>query len=318
MLEEARVKIRRYLVFLLTGIFLSAPFLAHAAPDIRFGTLPVIQCLPVFVAAEKGYFKEQGITVELVSFNSALEKDVAFTSGQISGYFGDILTCMVLSANKIPIKIVAVVHNTAKNQRMFALVLAPKYAGRDLNDAVGEGVAVSSNTVLDFLTTKFFSLKGIPANQAKMVEIKNIPIRLQMLVAGQVAVAVLPEPLATLAEMKGGKALMDDRGRGWSATILSFSEGFLGKEPGKAKAFLRAVAKASDYINKNPEDVRAIMNRDCRIPDQLKSTFPVPGFPKLALPEPAQVGDVSRWLHQKRTIKKEVPYAQMVADGYLP
>jgi len=312
------VRIRGYAIFLLTALFLSAPFLARAAADIRFGTLPVIQCLPVFVAAEKGYFKEQGITVELVPFNSALEKDVAFTSGQISGYFGDILTCMVLSANKIPIKITAVVHNATRNQRMFALVLAPKYAGRDLKDVVGDGVAVSSNTVLDFLTAKFFLLKGIPANKAKMVEIKNIPIRLQMLVAGQVAVAVLPEPLATLAEMKDGKALMDDSGKGWSATVLSFHEGFLSRQPDKAKAFLRAVAKASDYINRNPGDARAIMNRECRIPDQLKSAFPVPVFPKLALPTQAQVGDVSHWLHQKGTTKREVPYAEMVADGYLP
>jgi NitT/TauT family transport system substrate-binding protein len=312
------VKIRGYVVFLLAGIFLITPFLVRAASDIRFGTLPVIQCLPVFVAAEKGYFKEQGIAVELVPFNSALEKDVAFTSGQISGYFGDMLTCMVLSANKIPIKITAVVHNATKNQRMFALVLAPKYVGKDLKDVVGDGVAVSSNTVLDFLTGKFFSIRGIPANQAKMVEIKNIPIRLQMLVAGQVAVAVLPEPLATLAEMKGGKALMDDKGKGWSATVLSFHEGFLDRQPDKARAFMRAIAKASDYINKNPEDVRAIMNRDCRIPDQLKSGFPIPGFPKLALPTPAQVDDVSRWLYQKGTIKKEVPYARMVTDGYLP
>ncbi len=312
------MKFVRYAILLIIGTILVLPVAAHAAPDIRFGTLPVIQCLPVFVAAEKGFFKEQGVAVELTPFNSALEKDVAFTSGQISGYFGDILTCMVLSANKIPIRIVAVVHNSTKNQRMFALVLGPKYAGRDLKDVVGEGVAVSSNTVLDYLTGKFLSIKGIPLNQVKMVEIKNIPVRLQMLVAGQVSVAVLPEPLATLAEMKGGKAVMDEAGKGWSATVLAFSEGFMAKHPDKVKAFLKAVERASDYINKHPEEARAIMNRECRIPDQLKTGFPVPQFPKPALPTVGQVADVARWLHQKGTIKREVAFTQLVADGYLP
>ncbi|MDR2018317.1 MAG: ABC transporter substrate-binding protein [Syntrophobacterales bacterium] len=312
--------IRKCTSFLLLGIFFLIPLLACAAADIRFGTLPVIQCLPVFVAAERGYFKEQGITVELVPFNSSLEKDVAFTSGQISGYFGDIPTCMVLSANKVPIKITAVVHNTTKSQRMFALVLAPKFAGRELKDVVGNGVAVSSNTVLDFLTGKFFSIKGIPINQVKMVEIKNIPIRLQMLMVGQVAVAVLPEPLVALSEMKGGKVLMDDGGKGWSATVLSFHQGFLSQQPDKVRLFLKAVAKASDYINKNPKDVRAVMNRECRIPGQLKSGFPVPEFSKLVLPTSDQVDDVYRWLYQKGTIKVGVvvPYMQVVADGYLP
>jgi NitT/TauT family transport system substrate-binding protein len=305
------------MVYLLLCVMIALPLSAHGVADIRFGTLPVIQALPVFVAHEKGFFKEEGVSVDLVPFTSALEKDVAFTSGQISGYFGDIPTCMVLSANRIPIKIVAVVHNATKAQRMFALVVAPRYAGKDLKDVAGGGIAVSSNTILDFLTTKFLSAKGIPAGRAKMVEIKSIPIRLQMLVTGQVAVAVLPEPLATLAEMKGAKSLMDDGGKGWSATILAFSEAIMGQHPDKVKAFLRAVDRASEYINRNPEEVRPVMNRDCRIPDQLKMSFSIPRFPKLAPPTPAQVADTSRWLFQKGTIRKEVSYPQMVADGYL-
>ncbi|MBA4418838.1 MAG: hypothetical protein C0392_13165 [Syntrophus sp. (in: bacteria)] len=297
---------------------LSGMVYADTAPDIRFGALPVIQSLPVFVAAEKGYFKEQGITVEIINFNSALERDVAFTSGQISGYFGDILTCMVLRSNRIFIKVVSVVHNATKAQRMFGLVVAPKYIGKDLKETVGVGIAVSSNTILDYLTTKFLAARGIPVSQAKMVEIKNIPIRMQMLASGQVPSAVLPEPLTTLAEMKGARTLMDDKGTGWSATVLAFSDTLLARHPDKVKAFLRAIEKASEYINRNPEDVRPVMNRECRIPDQLKQSFMVPTFPKLALPTPRQVDDVSQWLYQKGTIKKEVPYAQMVADGYIP
>jgi NitT/TauT family transport system substrate-binding protein len=316
--EETDVKVGRWAVLLMACVLLLTPGRAHASPDIRFGALPVIQCLPVFLAAEKGFFKDEGVTVELVRFNSALEKDVAFTSGLISGYFGDIPTCMVLNANKVPIKIVAIVHNATKSQRMFAFILAPKYAGKDLKSAAAGGIAVSSNTILDFLTTKFLSQKGIPADQTKMVEIKNIPVRLQMLIAGQVSVAVLPEPLATLAEMKGGQSVMDDAGRGWSATVLAFHEGFAGRNPDKVKAFMRAVAKASDYINRNQEEARSIMNRECRIPEQLKLGFPIPQFPKPSVPPAGQVSDVSRWLFQKGTIKKEVPYTRMVADGYLP
>jgi NitT/TauT family transport system substrate-binding protein len=312
------MNLRRCVVLIVAVICLAAPYFAHASPDIRFGTLPVIQALPVFVAAEKGFFKEQGVTVELVPFSSALEKDVAFTSGQISGYFGDIPTCMVLSGNKIPIRILGVVYNATKGQRMFALLLAPKYAGRELKEVVGSGVAVSSNTILDFLTTKFFAERGVVAGQAKMVEIKNIPIRLQMLITGQVAVAVLPEPLASLAEAKGAKPLMDDAGRGLSATVLAFNDDFISRRPDQVKAFLRAVDKASGYINSHPESVRATMNRECRIPDQLKLSFPIPGFPRLALPTTGQVADVSEWLYQKRSIKKVVPYSQLVADGYLP
>ena len=32
---------------------------------IKFGTIPVLQSLPLFVASEKGFFKEQGLAVEI-------------------------------------------------------------------------------------------------------------------------------------------------------------------------------------------------------------------------------------------------------------
>ncbi len=292
---------------------------AQTSAVVRFGVLPVIQALPLFVAAEKGFFKEEGLDVELISFNSALEKDVAFTSGQISGYFGDLQTCIVLTGNNVPIRIVAEVYNATKpGNRTFALLISPQYAGKGLKDAVTAGVAVSSNTILDFLTTKFLASKGIPLADAHMVEMKNIPIRLQMLLGGQVPAAVLPEPLATLAESKGARVLMDDAGTGLSSTVLAFNEVFLDNSPDRAKAFLRAVGRASGYINANREAVRPIMNRECRIPDQLQKTFPVPEFPKIALPSAAHVNDVYQWLSQKKTIKKALTYRQMTADGYVP
>ncbi len=308
---------KKCITFLILIFIVGAVPQAHSAPDIHFGTLPVLQALPLFVAADKGFFKEQGIDVELVASSSSLEKDIAFTSNKISGYFGDILTCMALNANNIPIKIVSVIHNATKNQRMFAFVISSKYAGKP-KEAVNAGVAVSSNTILDYLTTKFLASKNIPLGQANLVEIKSIPIRLQMFVAGQVSAAVLPEPLASLAVAKGAIVVTDDAGTGWSPTVLAFNDTFLAKYPDKVKAFQRAVEKASAYINSNPEDIRPIMNRECRIPDQLKQSFPIPQFPKLALPTQAQINDVSRWYNQKGIMKKEVPYKQMVADGYLP
>ncbi len=73
-----------------------------------------------------------------------------------------------------------------------------------------------------------------------------------MLLSNQVSAALLPEPLASLAETKGAKSLLDDKGRGLSATVLAFSEKFIRSNPQAVKAFHTAVDKASDYINKNP------------------------------------------------------------------
>jgi NitT/TauT family transport system substrate-binding protein len=320
-------RILLYAVVLIAGFLVAVPFVfsfdasskgKESGVVIRFGTLPVLQALPLFVAAEKGYFREQGINVELITFNSAMEKDVAITSGQISGYFGDMLTPMVLSANKVPVKMVATIFSTPKTRRMFAIVSSPASGDKGLKELAQAGISVSSNTILDYLTTRLLELKGIQAGHAKTIEIKSIPIRLQMLLAGQVPAAILPEPLVTLAEARGARVLVDDAGTGFSPTVLVFNEKFLLGNPLAVKSFLAAVEKASLYINKNHAEVRATMNRECKVPEPLKQTFPIPGFPRLERPVAAQVMDVARWLQRKGITKSELEYPQVVADGYLP
>ena len=55
---------------------------------IQFGTLPVIQALPLFVAAEKGYFKDAGLD-ELVPFILPWKR-TGLSAGQIR-YFGGMI-----------------------------------------------------------------------------------------------------------------------------------------------------------------------------------------------------------------------------------
>jgi NitT/TauT family transport system substrate-binding protein len=290
---------------------------AKPSPPIQFGTLPVIQALPLFVAAEKGYFKEAGLNVELVPFNSAMEKDVAMSAGQISGYFGDMITPMVLTANGTLVKMVAAYFNIKSEQRMFAILAAPKYSKKDMQSLASEGIACSSNTMLDYLMTRLLGNKGIAANKINLVEVKSIPIRLQMLMSEQVPAAVLPEPLVTLAEMKGARVIMDDRGTGMTGTVLVFSDQFLAKNPDAVRAFVKVVQKANDFINQNPDQVRPIMNRECKMPEPLHQSFTIPMFPKLNAPRTEEIMDVYTWLRDKNVIKTEMTYGHFVAEGYV-
>jgi NitT/TauT family transport system substrate-binding protein len=284
---------------------------------IRFGTLPVIQALPLFVAAVKGFFAASGVKVELESFQSGTEKDVALTSGQIAGYFGDLLTPAVIRANGVPVKIVAQNFNTTDKRRMFAIVAAPGRAAATLADVAREGIGAGSNTIVEYLTAKLLAARNIPDGNVKTIEIKSIPIRFQMLMSGQIAAAALPEPLVTLAEMKGGRVLMDDAGLNMSPTVLVFEEKTLHDHPDAVRLFLKSVDRAAAYINDHQEEVREIMNRNCRIPEALQKTFAAPPFPKMTRPSRAQWKSINDWLRQKKIIRNDIPYEQIVDDGYL-
>lgn len=285
---------------------------------ILFGTLPVVQSLPLFVASEKGFFDEQGIKVELIPFNSAMEKDVALTAREISGYFGDMMTPMVLNANKIPVRMVATIFDSIGEQRTFAILASANASSKVLKDLAKAGIAGSSNTIIDYITYKILSLNNVSPKNLSLIETKNIPIRFQMLLTSQVPAATLPEPLVTLAEKKGATVVADDTGKRISPTILAFRADFLRKHSAEVRKFVAAVSKASSFINKNPKDARSIMNRSCRIPKPLQQSFSVPVFPVPQVPEHEQVMDVYHWLKQKKVINKNMVFKDMVSDEYIP
>jgi NitT/TauT family transport system substrate-binding protein len=289
-----------------------------AAPEIKFGALPLIHALPLFAAQEQGFFSAAGLKVEIISFNSAMEKDVAMSARQLAGYFGDIMTPMVLRSNEVPVKMVATVFNTTSHRRMFALLAAPNRQVEPLNKLAKEGIAIGSNTIVEYLAVKMLDKQGITAQQTRFIEAKNIPIRLQMLMEGQVPAAALPEPLVTFAEKKGARVLVDDAGMGISDTVLVFTDEFIKRHPEQVRAFLKAVAKGSDYLNNHPEEARLIANKYCRIPHELAKTLTLPSYPTLTLPNREQLVDIYGWLRKKGIISRDMAINELVADGFLP
>src|SRR5215217_6096343 len=74
---------RRRLLALLGASSLAGLAPAHAqAKTIRLGVLRLASAGAVFIATEKGYFKDEGLAVELKFFDAAQPIAVAVTSGE--------------------------------------------------------------------------------------------------------------------------------------------------------------------------------------------------------------------------------------------
>jgi NitT/TauT family transport system substrate-binding protein len=288
-----------------------------AEPDISFGTLPVIQALPLFVAQERGYFEEEGLTVNLIPFKSGLEKDAAMAGGQIEGYFGDMLTSIVMGANQVPVRMVATVYNTTGDQRMFAILAAPGTGKPSLAEVAEKGIAGSSNTVIEYFIDKLIKSEA-PGSSLNLVETKNILARMPMLLQGQVAAAALPEPLVTLVEKKGATVVADDRGKGIAPTVLIFTEEFISENTDTVRKFLKAVHRAAEAISQDPESMRPVMIKYARVPEPLQQSFAIPAFAAPSVPDEKLVMDSHGFLAGKKVLKKELTYGQMVRGDLLP
>lgn len=296
------------LIALLLIIATALPVTAHAADSkIRFGILPVLDTLPLQVAKAEKLFEKNGLEVELVSFASALERDTALKAGQLDGFFGDLVATYMLINKGAPMLIATTSYSTSPGQPMFGIVSSPKESGKGLSNLEGASIAISRSTIIEFLLDKIMERNELPKGYFDRVEIKKIPIRLQMLLSDEIDLALLPEPLMSLTRHKGGCIVVTAENLGIPLTVLNLHRRYF---EGKGKDYLRfmsAYVEALEMLQKNPEKYRDLMAKTCRIPPPLAKKFPIYRFPMPSLPSAEQLNDVQDWMIEHELLDKRIP-----------
>lgn len=82
-------------------------FGAVESNTLRLALLPIPDVLPVYVAQEKGYFAELGISVESLSVGSAVERDQLMQAGRVDGMINEISRAANFNREQGRVKIVS-------------------------------------------------------------------------------------------------------------------------------------------------------------------------------------------------------------------
>ena len=276
-----------------------------AAP-LKVGLLPVLNTLPLQVAAHEKLFAKHGLDVELVSFSSAMEREMAMQTGKLDGFFGDFLNVLLLAQNKVPVKMITLA-DPDKKYPMFGLALRPGTHVRNLAGSTLT-VGISKATVIDLLLTRMQALPELARMTINPLEIRKLPIRFQMLMSGEIDAALLPEPLLSLARLNGCDVLVTDARLHVPMTVISLHESRAASFAGFKAAYAEAVHK----INANPEAYRDLMAATCRVPKPLQADFPVFTYPAPALPSENELFSIQQWMLGQGMLKTLIPYSVMV------
>ena len=277
-----------------------------SAETIRMGILPVIDTLPLQVGVAEGYFKGENLDVQLISFSSAMERNTAMHSGQLDGFFGDMLATLLLVNNKIPVRFLTISYATDKNQRMFGLMLAPQLPVTQEKGKIT--VAISKASIIEYLLNHLKQLPETHSMQWEAVEIKQMPLRVQMLLTGKIDAALLPEPLASLAESRGARLVVTDQSLNMPLTVLNIHR----DKRHLAESFIKAYARAVNALNQTPEKYRTLMTKTCRIPGNLVEHFPMYRYPEPRVPTRAEVQQVQDWMLEKGLLHESIPYQRLI------
>jgi NitT/TauT family transport system substrate-binding protein len=295
-----------------TRLFLSACLILSALSvwaetPLRVGILPDNDSLPLLAASMQGFFSAAGLEVKLETFRSARDRDSALQAGAIDGAVSDLLA--VAFARNAGFEAYAV----ARTDGDYRLLVSPSSGIASTTDLRGRLVAISRNTIIEYATDRIAAAGGLLPGEFRKVEIPNIPTRLEMLEAGKIDAATLPEPLATTAVLGGAREISSAKKVGLDAGVIVFTGSAISTRSNDIAAFFAAYDRAVAFLDSGLSETElAALYLKAGFPEGSVSNLTLPVYSPSSLPRRTAVDDVLSWLLERGLVSSRFPYDDIV------
>jgi len=302
------------IVLLAAILFLGLPAPGLAQESLKIGILPIVEALPFILMEKEG--KPENL--KIIVFNSALERDAALQGGQLDGAITDPVASAIMAGRGMDVVLASLILGSKPEEGRFAIIAAPGSSIKTPQDLKGVPIAISSNTIVEYVTDSLLTGAGLKDSEIAKEEIKKMPVRFQMLLSGQIQAATLPDPLAHFAQSKGARLIIDDTGGENISQVVLLFTGKAVKEKGyQIEQMYRAYDRHVERINESPDSHRQILVERARLPKPISSTYPLDHFPKAQLPDREAIERVIDWARQKDLIKEPVTFDSLTGRSPL-
>ena len=269
------------LLFLLWLFLFAAPRAGEARIVIGLSSVN-IAFLPVYVAQEKGFFKDEGLDVQFVMFNSGSTNLQSLMGGDIQMMGSAFVETLGGRAAGYDIKNFWGICNLMP----FELYSTAKFTS--IKEAKGKRFAISRfGSLTDFLTRATLQHHGIDPKEVTILQIGSTPARFAALSAGAVDASVVWFPVTEIAKAQGFRKLFDlkDMFPEWPYETFAARESWLAKERGDVTKFLRAYQRGVKHTWDSKDDSVRAMRKYVKIDpayapagyDQYRTSFPLNG-----------------------------------------
>ena len=256
----------------------TAPLNSRVA--LKVGAIGAVSDAGIFIAQEKGYFRDEGLDVEIVGFKAAPQILPAIATGEVQ-VSGSAVTPALFNAfaRGITMKLVADKGQVAQGFGFAAIVIRSDLANtvRDFKDLKGRkfavmGKGVSSTTQLG----KALERGGIEPNEVELIEL-GLPEMVAALGNKAIDGATLLEPFITFAtarnvgfRWKGMEDFLPFTGQNG---VIIYSQQFTQEQPEAAKrwmaAYLQGTRAYLDAVTKGADrdGINAILAKHTAVKD---------------------------------------------------
>lgn len=269
---------------------------------LNVGLISSISALPLLIAQEQGYFKEQGIDVDITYFKAAKDRDAALQAGELEGVLCDQIAISTYQNAGLDMQI------TGMTDGEFVLVAGEQSGVLDVASLEGKKIGISENTVMEFTLDKLLEKAGLTADSVEKVSIPAMPTRLEMLNSGEIDAALMPSPYTDAAIANGAVALETvDSDNDIYISVTAFNKKVIDQKEAAIVAYYKAYNDAVAYINSHDiSEYEEIIISTIGYPETMRGNILAPVFHENTLPSNETVAMALEWCKAKGLLEIEL------------
>ncbi len=210
---------------------------------------------PLYIAQEKGYFKDLGLDLQIKVFDTVAQAFPAFTSGQLDGLAPVTSEAVTLASKGVDFKIV-----TVEDTSLGADVILARNSIQSIKDFKGKKIAVELGGIGHFFLLQILAEAGLTAKDVTLV---NTPpdAAAAAFQAGNIEIAYSYSPFSdkAIAAQKDGRVIYSSKQMPTAiADLYIFGTKFIQANPKAIAAFVEGNLKGVDFLKTNRKEGLAI------------------------------------------------------------
>lgn len=277
---------------------------APAPVTLKLGMLPIVTQAPVFLGQERGFFKEEGITLEIRMFQGGPEITAAAIGGDIDYGYANPVSPILAFEQGAPVRIIAP-SELADDSIVDGVLARTDGSVKDLKDLVGKRVAVNAlKGILELTVREGVQRAGGDPSKITFVE-APFPQMGALLAQRRVDAVANVEPFITSMVNAGGAKVIANAFEPIKGGPMGiwFATAKRAQDRDLLERFRRAIIKSNIYASKNEADVRRIIQTFTRITPEAAAKIALPAW-GAALPAPTVQHQIDMLVRHKFMAKR--------------
>lgn len=324
---------RRQIIQMGAGLAAGAAFgrfaVAQKLPKLRIAHGKNTAALPLYVAVERGFFKEAGVEVEVIGFDSGTQVVEGLISGRLDGCAtGMAIGVLALGDIAQPGLYKVFSSNVSRQGIQFDTIIVAKDSPiQKLSDLKGKKFGCGPGAQNQTVSRRMLEKAGV--TDAQIVELNPTQFA-QALSVGQLDAAYAIEPVATVGAQAGltrtlehgviSRYVLGDENQPWLGGGAVLSTQYLkgGFNTSNARFYVLAYKRAVQWIRKNPQEARKYLAGYTAVAGDLAKSIPLPGWLMWDEYKPSDLSSLQEFLdlfYDKKVFEKRVVVDSIIYKG---